>query len=421
MKTIVIADDEPNLRMLARITLDDPEYCILEAEDGITALALARSKKPDLLVLDWMMPGLTGIEVAHALRRDAQTSTIPIIMLTAKGQDTDKAQGRAAGVNAYLVKPFSPLELLQKIQEIWHPHVPHSTHTLSENELLSGLPELTAEVQQQLNTPSSQLALYARDLKRIVDAEQQKAKELAEANARLHILDRLKTDFLAFISHELRTPLNAFSAIDIFDPHSDPKEQAEVLGIIRRGYERLHELFERGLEYFNWFAPDQIDPTAATDLMQAVKYSVATIPELTAPHVTLQLSLPAGPCAVRGTQPHLSRVIKIVLENALKSAQEKPYIQITLVQSPQQAALTITDCGQGFPPELARELFRPFTITNPLHHSRGTGLSLALASTIVENYGGTIQAESPGVGHGASFVIKLPLAADSVLSASQLA
>src|SRR5215204_6625830 len=145
MKTIVIADDEPNLRMLARITLDDPEYRILEAEDGSTALALARSEKPDLLVLDWMMPGLTGIEVAHTLRQDAQTSAIPIIMLTAKGQDTDKAQGRAAGVKAYLVKPFSPLELLQKIQEIWHPQASPPNHATVGGDTLFDLPELTAE------------------------------------------------------------------------------------------------------------------------------------------------------------------------------------------------------------------------------------------------------------------------------------
>ena len=419
MKTIVIADDEPNLRMLARITLDDPEYCILEAEDGSTALALARSEKPDLLVLDWMMPGLTGIEVAHTLRQDAQTSTIPIIMLTAKGQDTDKAQGRAAGVNAYLVKPFSPLELLQKIQEIWHPQASQSNHATIGSDTLFDLPELTAEVQQQLNTPSSQLALYARDLKWIVDAERQKAKELAEANARLHILDRLKTDFLSFISHELRTPLNVMGAVDIFDPQSDPKEQAEIIGIIRRGYERLHEFVERGLEYFNWFALNQADPTATADLAEVVKCSLATLPELTATPVTLQLSLPEVPCSVRGTQPHLSRVVKMVLENAVKFARKEINIQITLLQSPQQATLTITDRGQGFPPELARELFRPFTITNPLHHSRGTGLSLALASAIVETYGGIIQAESPGSEQGASFIIKLPTASGSALSSAQ--
>jgi DNA-binding response OmpR family regulator len=102
--------------MLARITLDDPDYRILEAADGTTALTLARTEHPDLLVLDWMMPGLTGIEVAHLLRQDPKTSAIPIILLTAKGQVTDKEHGQMCGTYAYLVKPFSPLELLEKVE-----------------------------------------------------------------------------------------------------------------------------------------------------------------------------------------------------------------------------------------------------------------------------------------------------------------
>jgi CheY-like chemotaxis protein len=118
MKTILLADDEANLRMLVHTTLDDPQYKILEAADGTAALELAKQEHPDLLVLDWMMPGMTGIEVARALRNDNNTSHIPIIMLTAKGQEKDKEQGRAFGAYAYLVKPFSPLELLEKVQEI---------------------------------------------------------------------------------------------------------------------------------------------------------------------------------------------------------------------------------------------------------------------------------------------------------------
>lgn len=118
MKTILLADDEAYLRLLVHTTLDDPTYRILEATDGNQALAMARAEHPDLLVLDWMMPGLSGIAVAQTLRQDPATANIPIIMLTAKGQDIDRAQGQAVGLQAYLVKPFSPLELLEKVQAI---------------------------------------------------------------------------------------------------------------------------------------------------------------------------------------------------------------------------------------------------------------------------------------------------------------
>jgi DNA-binding response OmpR family regulator len=118
MKTILLADDEANLRILVCTTLDDPGYCILEAADGTSALELAQKERPDLLVLDWTMPGINGIDVAKFLRQHPATAHIPIIILTAKGQETDKAQGDSVGANAYLVKPFSPLELLRKVQEV---------------------------------------------------------------------------------------------------------------------------------------------------------------------------------------------------------------------------------------------------------------------------------------------------------------
>src|SRR5690242_12521897 len=100
MKTILLADDESNLRMLVHTTLEDPQYQILEAADGLAALELARREHPDLLVLDWMMPGMTGVEVARELRQDTATAHIPVIMLTAKGQEKDKEQGRALSVYA---------------------------------------------------------------------------------------------------------------------------------------------------------------------------------------------------------------------------------------------------------------------------------------------------------------------------------
>ena len=408
MKKILLADDEANLRMLARITLDDPAYRILEAEDGLTALTLARNERPDLLVLDWMMPGLSGIEVARLLRQDPTTAHIPVIMLTAKGQETDRAQGRDIGVHAHLVKPFSPLELLQKIQEIWKPQNELESQQAPTLPVLD-ISEPPVEVQQQLNMSRSQLALYVRDLRRSADAERRKAQELAEANARLQILDRLKTDFLAFISHELRTPLNTIGAVDIFDPQADPKEQLEVIGIIRRGYERLYQFTEKGLDYFNWLAASKADLMATTDLSQVVSHAISQLPALTAPEGEFHSSGLDIPCIIRGTTNHWAIVVRALLDNAVKFSHPKQHIGVHLRSSGERAILTVTDQGQGFLPELAREVFHPFTITNTRNHSRGSGLSLSLASAITEGYGGTIRAESPGPGKGATFIIDVPI------------
>lgn len=118
MNTILVADDEESLRLLIRTTLESPEVTILEACDGIAALELARQELPALLVLDWMMPGKNGLEVARELRADPRTARIAILMLTAMGQEKDKKEGMAVGVQGYLVKPFSPLELLEKVQAV---------------------------------------------------------------------------------------------------------------------------------------------------------------------------------------------------------------------------------------------------------------------------------------------------------------
>jgi len=408
MKKILLADDEANLRMLARITLDDPAYRILEAEDGIAALTLARNERPDLLVLDWMMPGLSGIEVARLLRQDPTTAHIPVIMLTAKGQEADRALGRDIGVYAHLVKPFSPLELLQKIQEIWKPQIKLHNQAPPTSPGRN-IPEPPIEVQQQLNMSSSQLALYVRDLRRSADAERLKAQELTEANARLQILDRLKTDFLAFISHELRTPLNTIGAVDIFDPQADPKDQLEVIAIIRRGYERLHQFIEKGLDYFNWLAASKADLTATTDLANVVTRVIAQMPALSTAEGEFQFCGLDMPCIVRGVSHHWANVVQALLDNAVKFSQPEHRIQVQLESSEKHAILTVADQGQGFPPELAREVFHPFTITNTRNHSRGSGLSLSLASAITEAYGGTIRAESPGPGKGATFIVDVPL------------
>jgi two-component system phosphate regulon response regulator PhoB len=115
---ILIADDEPNLRLLIQTTLEAPDSTLYLAASGSAALEEARRHSPHLILLDWMMPELSGIEVLRELRRDRALQQTPVIMLTAKGQDHDRKLALELGANAFLVKPFSPLELLQKVHEV---------------------------------------------------------------------------------------------------------------------------------------------------------------------------------------------------------------------------------------------------------------------------------------------------------------
>ena len=118
MTTILIVDDEPSILDLVRFTLEDADVRVVEASDGAEALVLARRIKPDLILLDVQMPRLNGLEVCRQLRREPALARTPIVMLTAAGQEADRARGREAGADEYLTKPFSPLALLALVEAL---------------------------------------------------------------------------------------------------------------------------------------------------------------------------------------------------------------------------------------------------------------------------------------------------------------
>ncbi len=237
------------------------------------------------------------------------------------------------------------------------------------------------------------------------------AAALAAANDRLHILDRMKSDFLAFVSHELRTPLTALSAIDLLRPSSDVEQQTQVISIVRNGYERLEQFIQEGLEYVGWIAAEHPPLSERVDLAEVVRAAAEELPARSESEIELGVSVPESACRVQGCVAHLTEVVRILLDNAVKFSPREKQIRIGLESQGNRVTLTVTDQGVGFAPGLADELFRPFTIADSDHHGRGFALSLAKAAAIVKAHGGEIHASSDGVGRGASFRVELPLAA----------
>ncbi|MDO9236602.1 MAG: response regulator [Aquabacterium sp.] len=114
---ILIVEDQADICKLIRMTLAFGDFEIHEANDGETGLNMARAVKPHLMLLDVMMPGLLdGYQVCERIKQDPALREIQVVMLTARGQATDLASGEAAGADAYLVKPFSPIELLDRVE-----------------------------------------------------------------------------------------------------------------------------------------------------------------------------------------------------------------------------------------------------------------------------------------------------------------
>jgi DNA-binding response OmpR family regulator len=116
MPRVLVADDDPDIRELVRFKLEQGGHNVTTVGDGEAAIAAVRADGPfDLVLLDVMMPRRTGVEVCEALRGDAATRSIPILMLTAKAQEADVERGFAAGADDYIVKPFSPRELSSRV------------------------------------------------------------------------------------------------------------------------------------------------------------------------------------------------------------------------------------------------------------------------------------------------------------------
>jgi len=130
--TILVVEDEPAIQELIAVNLTFAGYKVLRAFDVSQAEALITAELPDLILLDWMLPGTSGLSLAVKLRDNERTSQIPIIMLTAKGSEQDKVDGLEAGADDYVTKPFSPKELIARIKAVLRRRAPELTDDIIE-------------------------------------------------------------------------------------------------------------------------------------------------------------------------------------------------------------------------------------------------------------------------------------------------
>jgi phosphate regulon transcriptional regulator PhoB len=115
---ILVVEDEPDIRKLVNYTLAQERFRVLEAEDGEQGLKIVQREKPDLVILDLMLPGLSGMELCKLLRERSETEKLPVLMLTAKAGEADRVLGLEMGADDYLTKPFSPRELVARVRAI---------------------------------------------------------------------------------------------------------------------------------------------------------------------------------------------------------------------------------------------------------------------------------------------------------------
>ena len=149
-RRVLVVDDEPDVLLLCRVNLEFEGYEVIEASDGIEAMEQVRAHRPDIVLLDVMMPRMDGWQVLDEIKGDADLQQIPVVMLTAKVQDQDQARGWASGAAEYITKPFSPLSLSRVLETVLEQD--DDAHARRRDEVLERLRDLESSDNADLRT-----------------------------------------------------------------------------------------------------------------------------------------------------------------------------------------------------------------------------------------------------------------------------
>jgi DNA-binding response OmpR family regulator len=223
MKTILVVDDEPKIADLARDYLEHAGFTVRTAADGASALTAVRRDRPDLVVLDLGLPGLDGLDVTRAIRRD---SNLPVIMLTARDDELDKLLGLELGADDYLTKPFSPRELVARVRAVLRrvdaAAAPDATTQIRAGDLTLDLPRMRADLAgRAIDLTPTEYALLAA-----------MARQPGRIFTRSQLLDAVHG--VAFESYERAIDTHIKNIRRKLEP--DPRRPVHVLTVYGVGY-----------------------------------------------------------------------------------------------------------------------------------------------------------------------------------------
>ena len=368
--TILVVDDNPtNLQVLLE-SLKRTGFKILVARTGENAIQQAEYGKPDLILLDVMMPGIDGFETCRRFKTLDAFKEIPIIFMTALTDTTDKLKGFQAGGVDYVTKPLQHEEVLARV-------VTHLT------------------------------------IRRLQQESREQHLALQEQHAQLQALNASKDKFFSIISHDLRSPLSsALVGLRLLtDPESrvSESEKEEILHDSRRTVEQLYSLLDNLLVWSRLqrglmeYAPKQID-------LQPLFERNATLFAANAEQkqIAIRQTVTAPIFAFADSQM-IDTVIRNLISNALKFTEARGAITLSACQNDQNVEITVADTGIGMDAEAVAKLFRLDVRYNQLGTAgeKGTGLGLNVCKEFAEKNGGSIAVESI-VGAGTTFRVTLP-------------
>jgi signal transduction histidine kinase len=361
LKKVLVVEDDPSMRRFL-VNILRERYWVIEAVDGQDGQDKARAERPDLILSDVVMPRMSGLQLTRALKESSETTDVPIILLTGRGDADDAADGLSSGANDYLGKPFSPRELFARIE--------------------------------------TQLRLREAALK------------LAETE-RLAVLGLLTTGF----AHEVRNPLNGLlNSLNPIRSALKSKDEVETLerAQARGEVEELVQTIETCGERIQHLAESLLSFAPPSSKVGAV--NIARSLETTLNVLTWRM--PAGIVIERrfesadlvpGEEGALNQVWLNLLDNALRAMGDTGRLRLATQRTAAEMLVTIEDSGNGIPREILSRMFEPFFSTRPA--GEGTGLGLALCRRIILRHQGRISVHSEE-GVGTRFEVSLPMIAN---------
>jgi len=370
--TVLVVEDTPDITRVIRLALHH-DFRFLAAGDGAQGLELARRYRPTVIITDWMMPKMDGLELTKKLRADPQTKHIPIVMLTARADVEDKVAGLEMGVSAYLAKPFSSGELVSTVRSLVRGREATAEALLTEKmdslEIIAG--GLAHEIRNPLNYLKNALATVERDCQALVETLRERDLEPRESG-RVEKLDARLQKMFEVTDAGIKRIANT---VDLMVRYS------------REGYSR---------------APRPYDAYAA------VRDVVAVVVPTVARPVKIALDL-TGNGWVTGVAEEFNQVLTNLVQNALEAVaiDGTGSVLIKGRNDGVDLGLTIKDNGPGIPETDRARIFDAFYTTKEV--GRGMGLGLTITRRVVVAMGGTLTVKSQ-VGVGSEFLVRVPSA-----------
>jgi signal transduction histidine kinase len=391
---VLVVEDNQDMNRFVRDTLSN-DFQVFGATDGESGLAAIVRERPDLVVTDLMMPRVSGDELVRSLRRRAEFADLPVLVLTAKADESLRVNLLGEGSLDYILKPFSASELLARVRNLV---AMKRARDVLQNEVHSQV--------RDLETLACELADQKRELASTLEAVRQARNQAEKAS-------RVKSTFLRMVSHELRTPLAAIQLqVDRLAREADqfPDRHRAVLLRCQGSIRRLARLVESVLEYTR-MESGRLDVSRRTFNPREI---VDEVLSLTAPHAEqkeLHVSVSAPDVLpLVESDPRLMRLVLLnLVENAVKFT-EAGEIEVGVDVVASTLKLSVRDSGPGISKEAQALIFEPFEQIGPAEnkHLPGIGLGLTLVREMVAALGGRVELHSiPG--EGATFTVTLPI------------